>query len=79
LNNSSPNFRFGVVSGLLARLALFANPKIAAATEVTDFSVEELVNQRFTMYLAVPVHRSDYLPLVGSGFQLHFYFCHEQA
>jgi type IV secretory pathway TraG/TraD family ATPase VirD4 len=74
LNNSSPNFRFGVVSGLLARLALFANPKIAAATEVTDFSVDELVNQRFTMYLAVPVHRTDYLPLSALAFNFIFTF-----
>jgi len=74
LNNSSPNFRFGVVSGLLARLALFANPKIAAATEVTDFSLDELVNQRFTMYLAVPVHRSDYLPLSALAFNFIFTF-----
>lgn len=74
LNNSSPNFRFGVVSGLLARLALFANPKIAAATEVTDFSVDDLVQQRFTMYLAVPVHRSDFLPLSALAFNFIFTF-----
>lgn len=74
LNNSSPNFRFGVVSGLLARLALFANPKIAAATEVTDFSTDELTQQRFTMYMAVPVHRPDYLPLSALAFNFIFTF-----
>jgi type IV secretory pathway TraG/TraD family ATPase VirD4 len=74
LNNSSPNFRFGVVSGLLARLALFANPKVAAATEVTDFTLDELASQKFTMYLAVPVHRPDYLPLSALAFNFIFTF-----
>lgn len=74
LNNSSPNFRFGVVSGLLARLALFANPKVAAATEVTDFTLDELAAQKFTMYLAVPVHRPDYLPLSALAFNFIFTF-----
>ncbi len=74
LNNSSPNFRFGVVSGLLARLAIFANPKVASATEVTDFSLEELSRELFTMYLAVPVHRPDFLPLAALAFNFIFTF-----
>ncbi|HMX44518.1 MAG TPA: type IV secretory system conjugative DNA transfer family protein [Candidatus Obscuribacter sp.] len=74
LNNSSPNFRFGVVSGLLARLSIFANPKVAAATEVTDFSLEELSKELFTMYLAVPVHRPDFLPLAALAFNFIFTF-----
>lgn len=74
LNNSSENFRFGVVSGLLARLSLFANPKICAATEVTDFSLQQLAQERFTFYLSVPVHRTDYLPLSALAFNFAFTF-----
>jgi len=74
LNNSSPNFRFGVVSGLLARLAIFANPKVAAATEVTDFPLEAMANELFTMYLAVPVHRQDFLPIAALSFNFIFTF-----
>jgi type IV secretory pathway TraG/TraD family ATPase VirD4 len=71
LNNSSPNFRFGVIAGLLMRLSLFANPKIAALTEVTDFAIDELKEKLFTVYLATPVHRSDYAPLSA----MIFNFC----
>lgn len=74
LNNSSPNFRFGVVSGLLARLTLFANPQIAAVTEVTDFSMDDLTNSLFTMYLSIPVHRQDYTPLAALIFNYAFTF-----
>jgi type IV secretion system protein VirD4 len=74
LNNSSPNFRFGVVSGLLARLTLFANPQIAAVTEVTDFSMDELTNSLFTIYLSIPVHRQDYTPLAALIFNYAFTF-----
>lgn len=74
LNNSSPNFRFGVVSGLLARLTLFANPQIAAVTEVTDFSMEELTDRLFTLYLSIPVHRQDYAPLAALVFNYAFTF-----
>ncbi|MBS2010567.1 MAG: type IV secretory system conjugative DNA transfer family protein [Cyanobacteria bacterium SZAS TMP-1] len=74
LNNSSANFRFGVVSGLLARLTLFANPQIAAVTEVTDFSMEELTERLFTLYLSIPVHRQDYAPLAALVFNYAFTF-----
>jgi len=74
LNNSSPNFRFGVVSGLLARLSLFANPQIAAVTEVTDFKMDDLSDKLFTMYLAIPVHRQDYTPLASLLFNYAFNF-----
>jgi len=74
LNNSSPNFRFGVVSGLLARLAIFANPRVAAATEVTDFPLEAMASELFTLYLAVPVHRQDFLPIAALAFNFVFTF-----
>lgn len=65
LNNSSPNFRYGVISGLMARLNLFVNAKIAAVTEVTDFSIDDLKKTLFTAYLATPIHRPDYGPLAA--------------
>ncbi len=71
LNCTSPNFRFGVISGLMMRLNLFVDPKVVALTEVTDFSVEELKNKLFTVYLATPVHKPEYTPLAV----LMFNFC----
>lgn len=74
LNNSSPNFRYGVVSGLMMRLSLFVNPKIAALTEVTDFSMADLRKQLFSVYLATPIHRSDYTPLAAMMFNFFLTF-----
>ena len=71
LNCTSPNFRFGVISGLMMRLNLFVDPKVVALTEVTDFSIEELKNKLFTVYLATPVHKPEYTPLAV----LMFNFC----
>ena len=71
LNCTSPNFRFGVISGLMMRLNLFVDPKVIALTEVTDFSIDELKNKLFTVYLATPVHKPEYTPLAV----LMFNFC----
>ena len=71
LNCTSPNFRFGVISGLMMRLNLFVDPQVAALTEVTDFSIDELKNKLFTIYLSTPVHKSEYTPLAV----LMFNFC----
>lgn len=71
LNCTSHNFRFGVISGLMMRLNLFVDPQIAALTEVTDFSIDQLKNKLFTIYLATPVHKSEYTPLAV----LMFNFC----
>lgn len=65
LKNSSPNFRLGVFSGLIQRLNPWLNPKIAALTEVSDFSPEDLKSNLFTFYLAYPVHREDYQPIMA--------------
>ncbi len=65
LNNSSPNFRYGVISGLMSRLNLWVNPKIAAVTQVTDFPLEALKTDLFTIYLSVPIERPDYTPLAA--------------
>jgi type IV secretory pathway TraG/TraD family ATPase VirD4 len=65
VRNSSPNFRLGVFSGLIQRLNPFLNPKLMALTEVSDFTADELRNNLFTFYLAYPVHRTDYRPLMA--------------
>ena len=50
------------------RLNLFVDAKIVALTEVTDFSLDELKNKLFTIYLATPVHKSEYAPLAVTMF-----------
>ena len=54
MNVSSEGFRNGVLSGLLQRLRLWANPRIVALTRKTDLDIKSLPNQLFTFYLAVP-------------------------
>ncbi len=71
LNCTSPNFRFGVISGLMMRLNLFVDPKVIALTEVTDFAVSDLKDRLFTVYVATPVHKPEYTPLAV----LMFNFC----
>lgn len=65
IKNSSVNFRLGVVSGLIARLNSWLDPRLCQLTEVTDFDVEDLRNGLFTFYLAYPVHRQDYKPMMA--------------
>jgi type IV secretory pathway TraG/TraD family ATPase VirD4 len=65
IRNSSVNFRLGVVSGLIARLNSWLDPRICQLTEVTDFSQEDLRDNLFTFYLAYPVHRQDYKPIMA--------------
>lgn len=65
IKNSSVNFRLGVVSGLIARLNPWLDPRICQLTEVTDFAPDDLRNHLFTFYLAYPVHRLDYKPIMS--------------
>ncbi len=65
VRNSSPNFRLGVFSGLIQRLNPWLNPRLVKLTEVSDFSEEELRDSLFTFYLAYPVHRDDYKPMMA--------------
>jgi len=60
---SSEGFRNGVISGLMSRLNLWVNPRIAALTSTTDFDVKALPNEKFTFYLAVPAHKERLKPL----------------
>lgn len=59
LENTSENFRHGVVSGLLSRLNPWLTPQVVTLTSTTDFSIEELKDQLFTFYLSVPARRTD--------------------
>lgn len=65
IRNSSPNFRLGVFSGLIQRLNSWLNPKIVKLTEVSDFTEEDLRDNLFTFYLAFPVNRADYKPIMA--------------
>lgn len=65
IRNSSPNFRLGVFSGLIQRLDPWINPKLIKLTEVSDFTEQDLKKQLFTFYLAYPVHREDYKPMMA--------------
>jgi type IV secretion system protein VirD4 len=60
---SSEGFRNGVISGLMSRLNLWVSPRIVALTEKTDFDVNQLPNEKFTFYLAVPSHKERLKPL----------------
>ncbi len=60
LNNSSHNFRYGVYSGLLQRLNPWTDPVLASLTEVSDFNVDSLSEDLYSVYLAYPVHRQEY-------------------
>jgi type IV secretion system protein VirD4 len=65
VNNTSENFRFGVVSGLMQRLNPWTRPKVAALTAVTDFNPEDLKNQLFSFYLATSIQRPEDKPLAA--------------
>lgn len=61
--NSSEGFRFGVISGLMQRLNLWVSPKVVALTEKTDLDLNELPNELFTFYFAVPAQKTELKPL----------------
>ena len=65
LNNTSENFRFGVISGLLTKLNPWLSDNVVALTSTTDLSLELLSRQRFTFYLSVPSTRKS-MQTVGS-------------
>ena len=65
LTATSENFRFGVLSGLMTKLNPWMTDQLCTLTEKTDVKFEELQNQLFTFYLAVP-SRSQDSKLIGS-------------
>lgn len=65
LNNTSENFRFGVISGLLTKLNPWLSDTIVTLTSATDLNLELLSRQRFTFYLSVPSTRKS-MQTIGS-------------
>lgn len=65
LGSTSENFRFGVLSGLMTKLNPWITDQLVALTEKTDIDFEELRNQLFTFYIAVPSRSRD-SKLIGS-------------
>ncbi|MEZ4536982.1 MAG: type IV secretory system conjugative DNA transfer family protein [Cyanobacteriota/Melainabacteria group bacterium] len=65
LNNTSENFRFGVISGLLTKLNPWLSDTVVTLTSATDLKLELLARQRFTFYLSVPSTRKS-MQTVGS-------------
>jgi type IV secretion system protein VirD4 len=61
--NSTEGFRNGVTSGLMQRLNLWINPRIAKLTERTDIDLKALPNQLFSFYMAVPAQKTQLKPL----------------
>lgn len=74
-NTARDGFKYGVIASLMQRLALWVNPKICALTETTDFDLEDLKNQLFTFYMAVPAQKTHLKPVAA----LVFNFILEQA
>jgi type IV secretory pathway TraG/TraD family ATPase VirD4 len=66
--NSTEGFRNGVTSGLMQRLNLWVNPRIAALTETTDIDLDGLSQQLFTFYMAVPAQKTHLKPLAALVF-----------
>lgn len=58
-NNTSENFRRGVVSGLVAKLTPWQTEEIMELTSTTDIDMETLENELFTIYISVPVRDPD--------------------
>lgn len=65
MNLSTEGYRNGVLSGVLQRLSLWLNPKIAKLTEKTEVDLEGLGNDLFTFYLAMPAHKTHLRPLAA--------------
>lgn len=65
LNNTSENFRFGVISGLLTKLNPWLSDTVITLTSATDLKLELLARQRFTFYLSVPSTRKS-MQTIGS-------------
>ncbi len=65
LNNTSENFRFGVISGLMTKLNPWLSDTIVTLTSTTDLRLELLERQRFTFYLSVPSTRKS-MQTIGS-------------
>ncbi|MFA6556647.1 MAG: type IV secretory system conjugative DNA transfer family protein [Candidatus Obscuribacterales bacterium] len=74
-NTARDGFKYGVVAGLMQRLALWVNPRICALTAKTSIDLESLQKDLFTFYLAVPAQKTHLKPVAA----LIFNFILDQA
>jgi type IV secretion system protein VirD4 len=71
--NASPNERASIFSTALSHLGVFADPIVARNTNVSDFTIRQLVElpEPVSLYLVVPPPDADHLtPLVRLIYQL---------
>ncbi len=61
--NSTEGFRNGVTSGLISRLNIWADPRIDALTEKTDFDAATLAKTLYTFFFATPAGKTHLKPL----------------
>jgi len=52
--NQAPAQYGGIISNLTDALRFLTDPQIGLATETSSFSMEDLVNNRVTVYLVIP-------------------------
>jgi type IV secretory pathway TraG/TraD family ATPase VirD4 len=74
-NTAKDGFKYGVVAGLMQRLALWVNPRICALTARTSIDLDSLKSSLFTFYLAVPAQKTHLKPVAA----LIFNFILDQA
>jgi len=74
-NTARDGFKYGVIAGLMQRLALWVNPRICALTGTTGIDLESLQRDLFTFYLAVPAQKTHLKPVAA----LVFNFILDQA
>jgi type IV secretion system protein VirD4 len=74
-NTARDGFKYGVVAGLMQRLALWVNPRICALTAKTGIDLDSLQRELFTFYLAVPAQKTHLKPVAA----LVFNFILDQA
>lgn len=74
-NTARDGFKYGVIAGLMQRLALWVNPRICALTGSTGIDLESLQRELFTFYLAVPAQKTHLKPVAA----LVFNFILDQA
>lgn len=74
-NTARDGFKYGVIAGLMQRLALWVNPRICALTGSTGIDLKSLQTELFTFYLAVPAQKTHLKPVAA----LVFNFILDQA
>jgi type IV secretion system protein VirD4 len=81
IKTTSPNFRMGVISGVMSRLNPWVNPRVGTITEVTDFSIDVMREQLFTFYFSTLITRPQYRPVaaLALNYVIEFLLDHQFA